>query len=99
LSAVWTLGKVRDPRALEALIGALKHNDLLVRIKAAEALGDIKNPKAVGPLIALLKDEEEMVRETAVKALENITGRNLGQDHDKWQKWWEQNKESTLKGK
>ena len=58
---------------MRLLVNALKHKDLLVRVKAAEALGDIKNPKAVGPLIVLLKDEEETVRETTAKALENIT--------------------------
>src|SRR4030043_564257 len=31
MSAVWTLRKVKDPRALEALIKALKHEDLHVR--------------------------------------------------------------------
>ena len=99
MSSVWTLGKVKDPRAFEALINALKHKDLLVRAKAAETLGEIKNPKAVEPLIAILTDEEETVREFAAKALANITGKDLGQDHNNWQKWWEQNKESTLKGK
>lgn len=99
MSAVWTLGKVKDPRAFEALINALKHKDLLVRAKAAEALGEIKDTKAVEPLIAVLKDKEDIIRESAAKALANITGKNLGQDHDKWQKWWEQNKENTRKGK
>ncbi len=98
-SAVWTLGKVKDPRAVEALISALNHKDSLIREKAAEALGEMKDPKAVAPLIASLKDNEETVREIAAKALENITGKNLGQDHDKWQKWWEQNKENIRKGK
>ncbi len=97
MSAVWTLRKVKDSRALEALINALKHKDLLVRAKAAEALGEIKNPKAVEPLIAILTDEEETVREFAAKALGDITGKDFGQDYDKWQKWWVQNKENIRK--
>ncbi len=97
MSAVWTLRKVKDARALEALINALKHKDLLVRAKAAEALGEIKNPKAVEPLIAILTDEEETVREFAAKALGDITGKDFGQDYDKWQKWWVQNKENIRK--
>jgi HEAT repeat protein len=97
LSAVWTLGKVKEPRAFEALINALKNKDLLVRAKAAEALGEIKNPKAVEPLIAVLTDEEETVREFAAKALANITGEDFGQDRDKWLKWWEKNKENIHK--
>jgi HEAT repeat protein len=97
MSAIWTLRKVKDPRAEEALINALKHKDLLVRAKAAEALGEIKNPKAVEPLIAILTDEEETVREFAAKALGDITGKDFGQDYDKWQKWWVQNKENIRK--
>jgi HEAT repeat protein len=92
LSAIWTLGKVKDPRASDALIATLKHKDLIMRIKAAEALGDMKEPKAIAPLIDALKDEEDTVREASAKSLEKITGNNLGQGHDVWQKWWEQNK-------
>jgi HEAT repeat protein len=94
LSAVWTLRKVKDPRALEALINALKHEDLHVREKAAEALGEIKDPKAIEPLISVLKDKGETVPEIAAKALQNITGKDFGQDYDKWLKWWEKNKEN-----
>jgi HEAT repeat protein len=94
LIAVWTLRKVKDPRALEALINALKHEDLHVREKAAEALGEIKDPKAIEPLISVLKDKGETVPEIAAKALQNITGKDFGQDYDKWLKWWEKNKEN-----
>jgi HEAT repeat protein len=79
MSSIWTLGKVSDPRAFEALISALKHKDLGVRIAAADALGDRKDPKAF------------------VKALEKITGKDFGQDHDKWEKWWNQNRQTVLK--
>lgn len=99
MSAIWTLGRVKDPRAVEALINALRHKDPLMREKAAEALGETKDMKAVEPLIAILKDDEETFRETAAKALEKITGKDFGQDHDKWQKWWEQNKGTIHKGR
>src|SRR4030042_778354 len=98
MSAIWTLGRVKDPRAVEALINALRHKDPLMREKAAEALGETKDMKAVEPLIAMLKDDEETFREIAAKALEKITGKDFGQDHDKWQKWWEQNKGTIRKG-
>ena len=97
MSTIWTLGKVNDPRAFEALISALKHKDLGVRIAAAEALGNKKNPKAVDPLIAGLKENEETVGEAFAKALEKITERDFGQDHDKWEKWWSQNRKTVLK--
>ena len=97
MSAVWTLGKVKDRRAVEGLIAALNHKDSNVREKAAEALGEVKDPKSVEPLIAILKDKEETIREVAAKALEKITGKDFGQDYDKWQKWWVQNKENIRK--
>jgi HEAT repeat protein len=99
MSAIWTLGKVKDPRAAEALINALRHKDPLMREKAAEALGETKDMKAVEPLIAVLKNDEETCREIAAKALEKITGKDFGQDLDKWQKWWEQNKGTIRKGR
>lgn len=99
MSAVWTLRKVKDPRALEALISALKHKDSRVREKAAEALGEIKDPRAIEPLISVLKEEEETNREIAAKALGDITGKDFGQDYDKWQKWQVQNKENIRKSK
>jgi HEAT repeat protein len=99
MSAVWTLRKVKDPRALEALIKALKHEDLLVREKVAEALGERKDLRAIEPLISALKDEEKTVHEIAAKALQNITGKDFGQDHDKWMTWWNKNKENYQEGK
>jgi HEAT repeat protein len=72
----------------------LKHEDLHVREKAAEALGEIKDPKAIEPLISVLKDNGETVSEIAANALQNITGKDFGQDYDKWLKWWEKNKEN-----
>jgi predicted GNAT superfamily acetyltransferase len=89
MSAVWTLRKVKDSRALEALIAALNNKDSNVREKAAEALGEIKDPRAIEPLISALIDQEEMIREAAAKALGDITGKDFGQDYDKWKKWWE----------
>ena len=97
MSAVWTLRKVKDPRALEALISALNNKDSNVREKAAEALGEIKDPRAIEPLISVLKEEEETNREIAAKALVDITGKDFGQNYDKWQKWWAQNKENIRK--
>jgi HEAT repeat protein len=97
MSSVWTLGKVDDPRAFEALIAALKHEDLGMRIAAADELGNKKNPKAIDPLITGLKENEEDVREAFAKALQKITEKDFGHDHEKWKKWWDQNKSAVLK--
>jgi hypothetical protein len=50
------LGDIKDPRAVEPLIAALKDTDSHVRFDAAWALGQIKDPRAVEPLIVALKD-------------------------------------------
>src|SRR4030043_1809193 len=88
MSAIWTLGRVKDPRAIEALINALRHKDPLMREKAAEALGEIKDPKAIEPLIAMLKDDEETFREIAAKAWEKLTGKDFGRNHESGQHRW-----------
>jgi len=97
MSSIWTLGKVNDPRAFGALVSALKHEDLGVRIAAAEELGNKKNPQAIAPLITGLKENEEDVQEAFAKALQKITEKDFGRDHEKWQNWWNQNKNTVLK--
>ena len=66
------LGWIRDPRAVEPLIAALKNPDLAVRKYAAMALGMIRDRRAVDPLIAALKDTDDGVRWNAVDALGKI---------------------------
>jgi HEAT repeat protein len=68
--AAEALGRIRDPRAVEQLIAALKDEEIGVREAAAKALGEISDPRAVEPLIAALRDKE--VREAAAKALDKL---------------------------
>jgi hypothetical protein len=91
-AAVYALGELKDPRAVEPLIEALKDKDWSVRKRAVEALGKLKDPRAVEPLIEALKDEVWNVRRSAADALQEITGQHFGRDPEKWQKWWEENK-------
>ena len=70
--AAWSLGEIKDPRAVEPLIATLKDKDFRVRWNAAKALGEIGDPKAVKPLIAALKDEDSWVRWRAAEALGEI---------------------------
>ncbi|MGH7588407.1 MAG: HEAT repeat domain-containing protein, partial [Gemmatimonadota bacterium] len=74
LSATETLGKLRDPRAVQALIQALRQDpDPKVRAMAAWALGEIEDPAAVSALsTALRADEDPQVRVQAAEALGNI---------------------------
>ena len=59
LAAVESLGNLSDPRAVDALVQALKTDtDPRVREAAAEALGQIDSPRAVPGLIAALGSEK-----------------------------------------
>jgi HEAT repeat protein len=53
--AAWALGELRDPRAVEPLIAALKVGTL--QAYAAEALGKIGDARAAGPLIEMVRAE------------------------------------------
>ncbi len=65
LAAVQSLGSLSDPRAVDALVQALRtDSDARVREAAAAALGEIDSPRAVPGLIAALASE----RVTAVRA-------------------------------
>jgi HEAT repeat protein len=57
--AVLVLGKIRDTRAVEHLIAALKDSNRLLRHSAAESLGLIGDTRAVEPLTAALSNESD----------------------------------------
>jgi HEAT repeat protein len=73
LSAIKTLGEIRDARTVEPLIATLK--DESCGCTAANALVKIGKP-AVEPLIAALKDKSPIVRRNAVIALGQIKDAN-----------------------
>jgi len=65
IEAAWSLGKMKDTRAVNPLIGALKDEDEEVRMSACNSLTDIikvRDPRAVDPLIGAMNDEDEYVR-------------------------------------
>lgn len=91
------LQTIRDARVTR-LTANLKHRNARLRQRAARLLGTIKDPRAVEPLIAALKDQDPAVQQDAAGALEKITGKDFGQDHDKWHGWWQKNKSTFLQG-
>ncbi|MGH9838914.1 MAG: HEAT repeat domain-containing protein [Blastocatellia bacterium] len=69
--AAQKLGEIKDTRAIEPLIAALKDGRSDVRRAAAEALVKI-GEAAVEPLVAAFKDSGSNVRQVAAKALGEI---------------------------
>jgi HEAT repeat protein len=66
---VAVLGKIKDPRAVEPLIAALRDRNHKVRVITVAVLGEIKDPRAVEHLIAALKDLNSEIRLKAIEAL------------------------------
>lgn len=60
-SAAKVLGRLRDPRAVLALIRVLEDRNPAVRQAAAEALGKTADPRAVRPLLKALADAQQWV--------------------------------------
>ena len=68
-AAIVALGKIKDERVLEPLIGQLRNDEF--NELATEALAEIGQP-AVEKLVAALKEKDENVRKQAVIALGRI---------------------------
>ncbi|MGB2769305.1 MAG: HEAT repeat domain-containing protein, partial [Candidatus Zixiibacteriota bacterium] len=73
-SAIWNLGRIGDPNAVEPLIDFMRESQgrSLWQKWTAEALAQIGIP-AVQPLLTILNDQEFGVRHNAAKALGEIS--------------------------
>jgi HEAT repeat protein len=70
--AAAVLGRVKDARALEPLVAALRSPDTQVRAECCLALGELRDPAASEPLLAATRDPEHVVRAAAGQALDRI---------------------------
>jgi HEAT repeat protein len=70
--AAAVLARIKDTRALEPLMDALRHRDARVRAQSAAALGELRDPAAVEPLIHATRDPEHRVRSEAGTALDRL---------------------------
>jgi HEAT repeat protein len=70
--AATTLGRLRDPCAVEPLVNALQDPDPVLRKAAASALGQLADRRTVEPLRAVLGDDDPAVRSEVVRALEQL---------------------------
>ncbi len=62
----------KGSKAVDSLIEALNHNNLLIKEAVIQSLGKIGDPRAVPFLIPSLHDKNFAVKFSAIKALENI---------------------------
>jgi HEAT repeat protein len=74
LSAVTTLGKSDDPRAVRPLMDLLSDADPEIRLSATTALGQLKSGRPVDELIGRMRDRSELpaTRQQAAVALSAI---------------------------
>ncbi len=69
LALVWTLGKTRDPAALQDLTPLVRDPDADIRAAVAGALGKIPHAEGELLLVKMLADRSERVRAAAVNSL------------------------------
>ncbi|WAI00908.1 HEAT repeat domain-containing protein [Methanogenium organophilum] len=70
--AIRSLGKRKDPLAVDPLIGLLACSDKWIRMEAVKALGAIGHPSASSPVGNLCCDPAEPVRRAVAEALGKI---------------------------
>ena len=70
--AALALARLKDPKAVPAVIGCLKDAELQVRMACAEAVGVFKVPEGVAPLITAASGGEPALEKAVVTALGRI---------------------------
>jgi HEAT repeat protein len=81
-------GKRNDAQAVQLLAGALSGDvDADVRLAAAKALGETKGPEAAKALGEALSDADPAMQYRAVLSLKKVTGKDLGNDVNRWQQY------------
>jgi HEAT repeat protein/sRNA-binding regulator protein Hfq len=86
-AAATALSFIRDPRAIPSLYSLLKDENTTVREKARSSL---RLHTELKQLIDGLSDQSATVRENASYVLWLLTGKDFGNDPEKWKQWYEQ---------
>ncbi len=81
--AAKALGELQAQQATEALICALKDQDLIVRYWAADSLGKIGDERAIAPLVEALEYGNRDLVEAAKLAVEKIRVKNGQRPHER----------------
>jgi len=76
------------PDAVQLLAGRYQTDpELDVRLRALRELGTLRDPGAVPVLAKALEDRDPAVQYRAVAALKAVSGRDLGDDVNRWREW------------
>jgi len=70
--ALWALGEIGSPAAVDALMEAAGSSRWKIRWSAVESLGDVGGKRAAQALVQALGDRDERVRNAAGEALQKI---------------------------
>lgn len=74
--------------AVEHLAGRYRTDrEIDVRLRALRELGELGDKEAVPVLAKALEDSDPAVQYRAVGALKKVSGRDLGDDVNKWREW------------
>jgi HEAT repeat protein len=81
-------GKMPNATGAELMVGILKNDaNQDVRLAAARNLGQTKDQRAIAALGDVLTESDPAMQRRAVVSLQNITGKDLGNNVDRWQKY------------
>jgi len=70
--AAYVLGRIADPKTLDALLKGIRHSDARARAESASALAELQDPAVVKPLLRATHDTEHSVRNQARIALDRL---------------------------
>jgi HEAT repeat protein len=88
MAACSAWAKRGGPEAVEMLAARYQTDtELDVRLRALRCLGELGDSKAVPVLAKALEDSDPAAQYRAVAALKKVSGRDLGDDVNKWREW------------
>lgn len=86
----YVLTKRKDPVAVDRALVLVKSNDAYTWLNAALYLGACGKVESVPYLIKALRHAAWRSKPEEVLYLHNLTGKDFGDDFEKWKAWWEQ---------
>jgi hypothetical protein len=88
MAACSAWGRRGGPEAIELLAARYQNDpDLDVRLRAIRGLGDLEDEAAVPVLAKALEDSDPAIQYRAVTSLKRCSGRDLGNDVNRWREW------------